>query len=102
MQSSLDELNIPLHTITHTPRRTIPERVTGLLKEWGATTLFGNISYEVDELRRDIRTCELFKARKMQAVFIQDKLIVNPGTLSTKDGRQYAVRTVLACQGSLF
>ena len=62
-----------------------------LLKDWNATRLFANISYEVDELRRDIHVCELARTNGMQAMFVEDKLIVNPGTLATKDGKQYAV-----------
>lgn len=62
-----------------------------LLEEWKVTHLFGNIEYEVDELRRDIKVAELCSQADMQAVFVADKLVVEPGKLATKQGKQYAV-----------
>lgn len=96
-QKSLDELHIPFHIITHSPRRAIPSKVISLLELWGATKLFANMEYEVDELRRDIKTCELAKKNDIQCVFMHDKLIVRPGELKTKGGKQYAVRIPFFC-----
>ncbi|KAH8118312.1 hypothetical protein DFH11DRAFT_1686509 [Phellopilus nigrolimitatus] len=91
LKQSLDELNIPLYVVTHKPRRSVPAKVVSLLQEWGASRLFANISYEVDELRRDIKTCEEGKNKGVRCDFIQDKLLVNPGVLTTKNGKAYAV-----------
>ncbi|KAL5530213.1 PHR1_2 [Sanghuangporus sanghuang] len=91
LKASLDELHIPLHIVTIEPRRSIPAKVVNMLKDWGATRLFANISYEVDELRRDIKTCEIGKEAGVKCDFVQDKLIVNPGVLTTKEGKAYAV-----------
>lgn len=91
MQESLDALNIPLYVTTQNPRAGIPLAVVRLLKEWKATHVFGNIEYEVDELRRDIKIVGLCSDAYMQAVFVADKLIVEPGKLATKQGKQYAV-----------
>ena len=71
------------------------------MQEWGANRLFANISYEVDELRRDIKACEIGKDKGVRCDFVQDKLVVKPGVLTTKDGRAYAVST-LEVHGSLY
>ncbi len=54
--------------------------------------MFANIEYEVDELRRDITVCSLAKERGILSTFVHDKLIVEPGSLSTKQGKPYTVR----------
>ena len=90
-QESLDELNIPLYITTMTSRRQIPNKVIELVHEWGATRLYGNISYEIDELRRDIKTVGVGKEKNVKCEFIHDKLVVNPNTLKTKTGNGYAV-----------
>lgn len=70
----------------------MPEKVIALLQEWKVTSLFANISYEVDELRRDLKTCQIGQQKDIRCSFIQDKLVVNPGILKTKEGNAYAVR----------
>jgi deoxyribodipyrimidine photo-lyase len=91
IKTSLTSLNIPLHTVTHTPRRTIPSFVLSLLRTFKATHLYANIEYEVDELRRDIKICELAKAQGIKPVFCHDKCIVAPGIIETKEGKTYTV-----------
>ncbi|TCD68221.1 hypothetical protein EIP91_011393 [Steccherinum ochraceum] len=92
MQESLSPLNIPLCTFLHTPRTTLPERVIALLSQWNATHLFANIEHEVDELRRDIKVCQLAKkGEKVQCAFVHDKCIIPPGVVKTKEGRAYTV-----------
>lgn len=54
--------------------------------------MFANIEYEVDELRRDIRVCELAnKEGHIVCTFVHDKCIIAPGEVRTKDGRGYTV-----------
>ena len=78
--------------MTQKPRRFVPHKVISLLEEWNVNTLFANISYEVDELRRDIETCQLAKGKNIHCDFIQDKLIIEPGILRTNEGKPYTVR----------
>ncbi|KAF9653387.1 hypothetical protein BDM02DRAFT_3087670 [Thelephora ganbajun] len=91
IKRSLKELNIPLYVTTHTPRRNLPTGVIDLLKQWNAKELYANIEYEVDELRRDIRILELAKQEGIRCTFIHDKLVVEPGTLFTQQGKPFAV-----------
>lgn len=90
-QESLAALHIPLHTVTHSPWRTLPDRVIALLETFKAKQIFGNIEYEVDELRRDIKICELASPLGIKPVFWHDKCVVEPGVVTTKEEKTYTV-----------
>ena len=75
----------------HTPRRTLPTGVIDLLKQWNAKELYANIEYEVDELRRDTRILELANQEGIKCTFTHDKLLVEPGTLFTQQGKHFSV-----------
>ncbi|KAF9818336.1 hypothetical protein IEO21_02851 [Rhodonia placenta] len=91
IRSSLAELHVPLYTTTHTPRTNIPSYVLSLLNEWNATRLYANVEYEVDELRRDIKVCELAREKKVACTFVHDKCIIPPGKVLTKGEKGYTV-----------
>lgn len=92
IRASLASLHIPLHTVIHAPRRTLPNFVLSLLRTFHATRLYANIEYEVDELRRDIKVCELAQPQGIKPVFWHDKCIIEPGIVKTKEGKTYTVR----------
>ncbi len=56
-----------------------------------AIRVYANIEYEVDEIRRDIAVCKLAKDNGIITTFVHDKLIIEPGLLSTKQGKPYTV-----------
>ena len=91
-QATLLDLNIPLHIISHTPRKTLPSRVISLLTNLKCTSVYGNIEYELDELRRDIAVCKLAEVGSIQATFVHNKCIIEPGVLLTGQQKAYAVR----------
>ncbi|EIW82091.1 hypothetical protein CONPUDRAFT_53990 [Coniophora puteana RWD-64-598 SS2] len=91
LKTSLNEMNIPLYAITHSPRTSLPERVISFVQSVDATCLFANMEYEVDELRRDIKVCQLAKTNNIKTTFFHDKCIAEPGLCMTKDGRAYTV-----------
>lgn len=91
VQRSLKGLNIPLYVTTHALRRTLPAAVVNLLKEWSVKELYANIEYEIDELRRDTKILELAKQEGIRCTFIHDKLLVEPGTIFTQQGKPFAV-----------
>lgn len=62
-----------------------------LLNQWRVKKLYANIEYEVDELRRDIKICQLAKKDGIQCRFVHDKLVVEPGAVLTQQGKPYAV-----------
>jgi deoxyribodipyrimidine photolyase len=90
-QDALARLNIPLHVSLHSKRRTLPSHVISLLQSVNAIRLFANIEYEIDELRRDITVCNIAKDKGILPSFLHDKLIVEPGLLSTKQGKPFSV-----------
>jgi deoxyribodipyrimidine photo-lyase len=95
-QATLSNVNIPLHIISHMPRKTLPTRVISLLTDLKCTSFYGNIEYELDELRRDIAVCKLAEVRSIQATFVHNKCIIEPGVLLTGQRKAYAVRTRLS------
>ena len=90
-QEALAGLNIPLLTVTHTPRRTLPSRALSIATSIGCSSVFANIEYEVDELRRDIHFCDLAKKDGVKATFVHNKCTVEPGVVLTKENKAYAV-----------
>ncbi|KIY49338.1 hypothetical protein FISHEDRAFT_65353 [Fistulina hepatica ATCC 64428] len=91
LRARLADLNIPLHVTSHTPRTSLPSYILTVLESWGCTSLFANIEYEVDELRRDIKICELAKKRCVKPTFVHDKCIVDASVVLKKDDSYYAV-----------
>ncbi|KAH9977930.1 DNA photolyase, FAD-binding/Cryptochrome [Lactifluus volemus] len=91
LKDSLSKLNIPLHVSTQTSRRTLPAYVISLLQSVNATQVFANIEYEVDELQRDLTVSKLAHENGILPTFLHDKLVVEPGLLSTKQGKPYSV-----------
>lgn len=91
LKTLLSERNIPLYSRTHTPRRAIPSLVISLANKLGCASIYGNIEYEVDELRRDIALCELAKEGAIQATFVHNKSIIEPGMLLTTQHKTYTV-----------
>ncbi|KAJ7638961.1 FAD binding domain of DNA photolyase-domain-containing protein [Roridomyces roridus] len=99
IRQDLAKLNIPLHTITESSRRAVPQTIASFLQdEMNASAVYANIEYEVDELRRDISICEILKAKEISSIFVHDKCrfhsrIVEPGVAVKKDNTSYAVYT---------
>ncbi|KAK2466299.1 hypothetical protein APHAL10511_001941 [Amanita phalloides] len=91
LKETLFSHHVPLHVICHTPRKTLPTRVISFLTELKCTSLYGNIEYELDELRRDIAICRLAKPQNIQATFVHNKCIIEPGLLLTKQDKTYTV-----------
>ena len=102
LEAELAKLNIPLYTVSHSPRTKIPAYIVELLGQWKASHLFANIEYEVDELRRDIAVSELAnKQGNLACEFVHDKCIIAPGDVRTKEGRGYTVSRLLSGGGQL-
>jgi deoxyribodipyrimidine photo-lyase len=96
LQRTLKDKNIPLIVDTYTGNRFhLPQHIANLLQTLKATHVFGNIEYEVDELRRDVQLVKLgaqgVGANKIKAVFVHDRLAVPPGLLKSGKGTPYAV-----------
>ncbi|KAK7695928.1 hypothetical protein QCA50_000567 [Cerrena zonata] len=94
IKDTLAKQHIPFHTTTHAARATLPEHVLSVLSGWKASHLFSNIEYEIDELRRDIKICELAnQSQQVKCTFVHDRCVIAPGKVSTKEGKTYSVYT---------
>ncbi|KAL0949422.1 hypothetical protein HGRIS_009483 [Hohenbuehelia grisea] len=91
IQEALSKLDIPLKVITHPVRRTLPTAAISFTESIHAKHLYGNIEYEVDELRRDISICEIARKHGISAQFVHNKCVVEPGVVRTKQDRAYTV-----------
>ncbi|OTB05162.1 hypothetical protein M426DRAFT_57549 [Hypoxylon sp. CI-4A] len=91
LKKDLAALDIPLYVETINRRKEIPERILEFMEEWGASHIYANIEYEVDELRREAKMVRLCAERGLSMVPFHDTCIVPPGSLHTGAGKQYAV-----------
>ncbi|KAI0144576.1 deoxyribodipyrimidine photo-lyase [Xylariaceae sp. FL1272] len=93
LKRDLAALDIPLYVETVWKRKEIPDRIIDFMEEWGASHLFTNMEYEVDELRREARMVRKCAGRGIAMEVFHDTCVVPPGALTTGSGRQYAVYT---------
>jgi deoxyribodipyrimidine photo-lyase len=87
LQEQLADLSIPLLILSNPgPRKALPSKLLDLLRSpaLAADHLFSNLSYEVDELERDIRLVELGRERGVDVRFVHDRLVVEPGGVQKK------------------
>ncbi|KAL5424994.1 hypothetical protein PMIN04_002809 [Paraphaeosphaeria minitans] len=91
LQKELAELDIPLYMETVISRKNLPQRLLDLAKEWEIKTIFCNLEYEPDELRREERLVRLGAEQGINFEPCHDDCVVPPGSLKTGAGRQYAV-----------
>lgn len=91
LRQKLDKLDIPLYMETQERRRNIPGRIAELCDQWGASHLFANIEYEVDELRREAKLVRLLADKGIAFETVHDSCVVTPGALQSQQGKQYAV-----------
>ncbi|KAK2027626.1 DNA photolyase [Colletotrichum zoysiae] len=93
LRADLAKLDIPLYVETVEKRKRIPDRIAELMHQWGASHLFANMEYEVDELRREAKMVRMFADRGLSYEVLHDTCVVPPGQLTSGSGKQYAVYT---------
>ncbi|CVK83695.1 deoxyribodipyrimidine photo-lyase [Fusarium proliferatum] len=93
IKHDLAKLNIPLYVETVEKRKRVPDRILELMDEWGASHLYANMEYEVDELRREASMIRDFAENGKAFEVVHDTCVVPPGELHTGAGKQYAVYT---------
>ena len=91
LKEDLGKLDIPLYVETIEKRQRIQERIFELCDHWGASHLYANIEYEVDELRREARMVRDGITKNIAFTVVHDTCVVAPGELATGSGNQYAV-----------
>ncbi|KAH8682030.1 DNA photolyase, FAD-binding/Cryptochrome [Xylariales sp. PMI_506] len=91
LKKDLADLDIPLCIETVEKRKEVPERILEFLDEWGASHLFTNMEYEVDELRREAKIVQMCAEKGIDMIALHDTCVVPPGALTSGSGKQYAV-----------
>ena len=91
LKADLSEMDIPLYFETVEKRKRIPDRIIELCEDWGASHVFCNTEYEVDELRREASLTRTCLQKDVAFTTVPDTCVVSPGELSSKTGGQFAV-----------
>ena len=91
LKEDLAKLDIPLYVETVEKRKTVPGRILELCEKWGASHLFTNVEYEVDELRREAKMSRMGVQKGVAFTVVPDTCVVAPGELKSQTGNQYAV-----------
>ncbi len=91
LKEDLAKLDIPLYVETVRIRERAPDRIIELCEKWGASHIFANIEYEVDELRRETLLTRKCLEKGISFTVLHDTCVVAPGELASQQGRQYAV-----------
>ena len=91
LKKDLGASDIPLHVVTIEKRKTIPDKILEWCEKWGASHIYANAEYEVDELRREAMMTRKCLAKRISLTVVPDTCVVAPGELSSQQGRQYAV-----------
>tara|TARA_R110002003_G_scaffold122_1_gene11031 strand:- start:42187 stop:43692 length:1506 start_codon:yes stop_codon:yes gene_type:complete len=92
MQKELKELNIPLVFLECEDRKKIVPTVIEWFKEHKVSHVFGNLEYEIDELRRDIKLVKEI-GDDIQVSLHHDQTVIEPGTMTTGSGKPMKIFT---------
>jgi deoxyribodipyrimidine photo-lyase len=93
LRRELGELDIPLHIEVVEDKKDVPKVLVQRCEEWGVKSMFCNIEYEIDELRREMKLVQMMLDRDIAFEPQHDDCVVPPGSLRTGAGKQYAVYT---------
>jgi deoxyribodipyrimidine photo-lyase len=91
LQGDLAELDIPLYIETVEKRKAVPGRTVELCREWDAKSVWCNMEYEVDELRREAKLCRDLAEEGIAFQVEHDTCVVEPGALKAGTGGQISV-----------
>lgn len=93
LKKDLAELDIPLHVETVSRRKMLPAKMVQLCQEWEAKSMWCNMEYEVDELRREAQLVKDLCERGISFQVEHDTCVVEPGVLKAGTGGQISVYT---------
>lgn len=92
MQKELKALNIPLVFLECEDRKNIVSTVVDWFKANNISHVFGNLEYEIDELRRDIKFVKT-AGSSIQVSLHHDQTVVEPGSMLTGTGTPMKIFT---------
>ena len=91
LKLDLAELDIPLYVETVEKRKKVPARLAQLCQKWGASHVYCNTEYEVDELRREAALTRDCLDKGIAFNVVPDTCIVEPGIIMSGTGNQMSV-----------
>lgn len=91
LKKDLATLDIPLYVETVEKRRTLPSRLIELCASWGASHIYCNIEYEVDELRREAALTRACLDHCISFNPVADTCVVEPGQVLSNQGGAISV-----------
>lgn len=92
LREDLDKLDIPLWVEVVENRKETGKKVLSLMEKWNASHIYGNMEYEVDELRRDVRFVKMALEKNIDFTVVHDSVVAPPGVLLTKGtGKPFTV-----------
>lgn len=79
LKDQLQKLNIPLAIVTADERGDKADRIMDFIRKHDISHVFGNLEYEVDELRRDIKIAKRISETKDISIdLLHDQTVVQP------------------------
>lgn len=84
LQKKLEELNVPLYVLQIESKSKLADEIAAAVTDIGASHLYANIEYEVDELRIFTRLLEILADKKIAFDPQHDLCLVQPDTLKLK------------------
>ena len=93
LRTALGRLNIPLRVARAASPKDVPGVLNDVAHDAGCDALYYNREYEVDESRRDAAVMKLFEKRGHTVHPFDDRCVLVPGEVVTKDAGFYTVFT---------
>ncbi|MGB7325882.1 MAG: deoxyribodipyrimidine photo-lyase [Rubripirellula sp.] len=93
LSQSLATLNIPLRLVSCDRFDDVPKLVCESVAKYDCGNVYFNAEYEVNERNRDALVVEALQGKSIQAHASDDRVIVRPGKIKTKEDRPYQVFT---------
>jgi deoxyribodipyrimidine photo-lyase len=90
--------NIPLKLLIAETYQDIPDALATLAQQLGATSLFFNHEYPLNEKNRDARVCETFLQLGLKVQGFHGDLVIPPGLVTTQQDSMYKVFTPFSRQ----
>ncbi|TWU57647.1 deoxyribodipyrimidine photo-lyase [Rubripirellula reticaptiva] len=93
LSQSLAALNIPLRVVSCDKFDQVPKLVCQSVSQFGCGDVYFNAEYEVNERSRDAQVTDALQSQSIQVHASDDRVIVRPGKIKTKEDRPYQVFT---------
>ena len=91
LKQDLKQLDIPLYIEIVEKRKALPGRLVELCQEWETKSVWCNMEYEVDELRREAKLTNMLAEKNIAFHVEHDTCVVEPGVIKAGTGGQISI-----------